>query len=380
MRIKTIPVVLLAICLCAGAFFATNTGRMQGYALEQANAVRQVTDMRGKMVIVPNNPQRVAVFDKGFLLQCMAAMRVTNKLALTGGLAEAPEERQDIIFLCPQILELPHAGYPGEGVDYEALRAVKPDLVLLRRYDTLHNSEETQELINTLEEWNIPLVVLDAPAFNEEGTVETQYQGIRLLGEVFGVKERAEEVRWLMNRYINEVEGRTENSAEKDAKPAAYLTVTAGGSAAEVWGRDFGSARFAFLHANIQNALTVSRCATMSSEEIAAMNPGAIILCPGFAEANPLAILQNPAFSGVEAVQNKRVVSVGTLTRDGDFGIEIASVLMISAKNAYPKDFEDIPLYDWLNDYHRALYGITVEEAEQLKALQGLSWMDEIGF
>ena len=380
MKIKTIPAVLLAICVCAGAFFATNTARKQGSALEQANAVRQVTDMRGKMVIVPNNPQRVAVFDKGFLLQCMAAMHVTNTLALTGGLVEAPAQRQDIVFLCPSILELPRAGYPGEGVDYKALHAAKPDLVLLRRYDTLHNSKETQELINTLEEWNIPLVVLDAPAFNEEGTVETQYRGIRLLGEVFGVKERAEEVRWLMNRYINEVEGRTENSAEKDAKPAAYFTLTAEGAHAEVWGKNFGSARFAFLHANIKNALTVSKCATMSGEEIAAMNPGAIMLCPGFADADPLAILQNPAWGGVEAVQNKRVVSLGTLTRDGDFGIEIASVLMIAAKNAYPEGFEDIPLYDWLNDYHRALYGITVEQAEQLKALQGLNWMDEIGF
>ena len=35
---------------------------------------------------------------------------------------------------------------------------------------------------------------------------------------------------------------------------------------------------------------------------------------------------------------------------------------------------------EWLNEYHKTLYGLTDEEAQKIKEIQQLDWMDARGF
>ena len=58
-----------------------------------------ITDMRGKEVEIPQDPERVAILDKGFLVQTMRALGVTDRICATGGLiteAGDPEERDSL--------------------------------------------------------------------------------------------------------------------------------------------------------------------------------------------------------------------------------------------------------------------------------------------
>lgn len=71
---------------------------------------------------------------------------------------------------------------------------------------------------------------------------------------------------------------------------------------------------------------------------------------------------------------------IGILTWWGDFRLEVPTIMMISAKSVYPELFEDIDVGQWLNEYHMSLYNLSEEDAQQLKVVQQLDWMDDEGF
>jgi len=53
---------------------------------------------------------------------------------------------------------------------------------------------------------------------------------------------------------------------------------------------------------------------------------------------------------------------------------------MISAKSAYPNEFADIKVGQWLDKYHKELYGLSDSKAQELKKIQLLKWMDDNNF
>lgn len=130
----------------------------------ESGDTKTITDMRGKEVEIPQNPERVAILDKGFLVQTMRALGVTDRICATGGLiteAGDPEER-DSLYLFPEIMELPIIGYPTDAVDFETLAGANPDLVILRNSEYIKDSEITADAISKIEEdLGLPLVVIN---------------------------------------------------------------------------------------------------------------------------------------------------------------------------------------------------------------------------
>ena len=118
----------------------------------ESGDTKTITDMKGKEVEIPQNPERVAILDKGFLVQTMRALGVTDRICATGGLiteAGDPEER-DSLYLFPEIMELPIIGYPTDAVDFETLAGANPDLVILRNSEYIKDSEITADAISRL--------------------------------------------------------------------------------------------------------------------------------------------------------------------------------------------------------------------------------------
>ena len=121
----------------------------------------------------------------------------------------------------------------------------------------------------------------------------------------------------------------------------------------------------------------------MSAEQILTLDPEVMILCTNSVRPNPDILNTDPAYEnlrGVSAVKNGRVTSIGLLTWWGDFRLEFPTILLIAAKSAYPDQFQDMEVGKWLNEYHRELYQVTEEEAQRLKEIQQLDWMDSRSF
>lgn len=394
-KVKRMAALLLSGCLmisglagCGGTKKEDEkgSGKTAEAADETQKKGRILTDMRGEEVEVPEDPQRVAILDKGFLVQSMKALGVEDKICATGGLITEvgdPEER-DSLYLFPEIMELPIIGYPTDAVDFETLAAADPDLVILRNSEYIKDSEVTADAIRKIEEdMKLPLFVINGPGCYEEAKLDYHYEGIELLGEIFGKEERAEEIISYMKEQVSMIQDRTKDIPEAEKPEVMYIGLRKDEGVGVVWGENFGDAKFSTEYANIKNVYTESERTNMSAEQIITLDPDVMILCTNSVRPDPDILSEDPAYANlqnVSAVKNGRVTSVGLLTWWGDFRLEFPTILLIAAKSAYPERFADVQVGEWLNEYHKTLYGLTDEEAQKIKEIQQLDWMDARGF
>jgi iron complex transport system substrate-binding protein len=378
-RMNQLLTLLLAVLMMTAMF--TGAG-----ITASADGARTIVDMRGVTVELPDSLDRIAIIDKGFLVQTMTALGVEDRIVASGDVIQGATEAtaRDSLYLCPKLLELPQIGYPTAAVDYETLVAADPDLVILRNSEYIKDSEITAEAIEKIEnELKIPLVVVNGPGCYDEVKLETQYEGIRLMGELFEKQDRAEEIIALMSDTIKMIQERTSGIAEEDKPTVMYIGGLNGQElTGTVWGANYGDAKFGEEIANIKNVHPVHEpIRKVSAEQLIALNPDKIILCT--VSPAPQVFLSDALYApiaDITAVKNGDVTSIGLLTWWGDFRLEVPTIMLISAKGVYPDQFSDIDVGDWLNDYHMALYDLTEEQAQQLKVTQQLDWMDEAGF
>ena len=374
-KMSRMAVIAATGCMLFGGVFAVQ-------AAESDPEGRIVTDMRGKEVTIPENLERVAILDKGFLVQSMVALGVEDKICSTGGLiteAGNPEER-DSLYLFPEIMELPIIGYPTDAVDFETLAASDPDMVILGNSEYIKDSEITADAIKKIEEdMKIPLFVINGPGCYEDSNPEYYYEGVEILGDVFEKKDRADEIVSYMKEQMDMIQERTADIPEEERPSVMYIGLRNDDGVGVVWGENFGDAKFAADYANIKNVYEEHARTNMSAEQIITLNPDVMILCTNSVRPNPDILNTDPAYKmlqNVNAVKDGRVTSIGLLTWWGDFRLEFPTILLTAAKSAYPERFEDIHVGEWLNEYHQTIYGLNEEEAQKLKEIQQLDWMD----
>lgn len=351
---------------------------------EVGEETRIIQDMRGKEVEIPKEIQKVAIIDKGFILENMVAMGLEDKIVAQGGLVDAPQdEKRDLMLLAPKILEMPTIGYPTKAVDFEALAASNPDLVLLRNSEYIKESEITKQVIETIEkDLKLPLIVINGAGVYDEVTMDHHYEGIKLLGELFQVEDRANEIVDHLKGLVDMIYDRTKDIKEEDKAKVMYMAFLADESVATVWGKEVGDAKFTESYVNIKNAYQEETRTKMSAEQILAIDPDALVLGTNSVVPYPNIIEEEEKYKdlrSLQAVENKRVTCLGKLTWWGDYRLEFPSILMISAKVAYPEKFEDIALGEWIDQYHQFLYPkLSQEEIKELKKLQAIEWVDEL--
>lgn len=348
--------------------------------------IKIITDMRGLDVAIPKDPMRVAILDKGHILQTMVAMGVQDKLVATGGLLSIGDKNstdRDTLFLYPELLEIPDWGYPLGGFNLEALAATNPDVVIWMQSEYINDSQEGAKAMDTIEnKFKIPLVVIRGSGTYEDPSMDVHYQNIMILGEVFGKKDRAREIIDYMKKQIDLIQSRTANIPDSE-KPSVMIVGLRNETTGVVWGSNWGDAKFSEEVAHIKNVFEEHSRTLMSAEQIIELNPDVIVLATNTVTPYPDILYDDPAYESmrnITAVLNKRVTSIGLLTWWGDFRLELPTILMIEAKSAYPDKLADIDVYDWLAEYHMNLYGLDRAQAEELANIQKLTWMKEKGF
>ena len=200
---KRILVMLLALCLLAGLLSgcgqagtqtteppAEDTAPATEPAAEETTPeTREFTDSTGRTVTVPYEVTKVAI--SGPLTQVYAIPLVGDLMVgVSNYIAE------DIALYLPEYIStLPELGqlYGGKGeMDLEALLAAGPDVVI----DVGDTKDGIAEDMDSLtEQTGIPFVHIDA-------TVEAAPEAYRMLGELTGQTEKAEELAtWCEETY-----------------------------------------------------------------------------------------------------------------------------------------------------------------------------------
>lgn len=252
---------------------------------------------------------------------------------------------------------LPEYAQAQEAVEYtqkvpsrEALLTLEPDFVLVG----FNHPFATEGAFGTrasladlgIRTWILSPLCPSADGLSDEAldpanvTVETVFDDLRDLGEIFGVEERAEEIIADQQARITAVESAVSGA---DRPQVAFVRALDDGTFRIVSGTDFGTR--IIEHAGGENVfadLEADRKIIVDAEELIRRDPDVILTdscCdPSYTVTNrdedAVAILQHPALAGVSAVENGEVHPF--LLADRSAGVRTAAAIEMVAAILHP--------------------------------------------
>ncbi|HOT07887.1 MAG TPA: ABC transporter substrate-binding protein [Methanotrichaceae archaeon] len=338
-------------------------------------------DMDGRSVTIPQPVDRVLGIGFGFIENTMFAFGVEDKIVGSGGAVRSDMTAGRLI---PELDELPNAGSPVEGINYETIASANPEIVIVRK--SVYFPEQTDKAVKMVEKMDIPVIVLKDPNHFHTSDVTTIYQEISLLGKIFNKEESAQHLIDEMAKRVSFIRERTENIGEEDKPKVLFCGLGSNstrdkGGVLVVWAKECAST-FAEL-INIKSAYEGTGRNILSAEHALNLNPDVIILETSGGGWNISQLYNEDHYKNIQeikAIRDKRVHSVGKLTYCGDIQLELPIMLMIEAKGTYPERFSDINVSEWIEKYYKDIYKLDVDSARILKEVQGLAWIDSSGF
>ncbi|MCC5927960.1 MAG: ABC transporter substrate-binding protein [Cyclobacteriaceae bacterium] len=378
---------------------------------EGANAYQMVTDMRGKEVRLPLNPSRVVSisdglietvlmhFDKIEVLKGLGSYCIQNRFSYSFSKTSGTEYTyadgmNPVLFLYPEIAELPLIARSGIPVNYEAMATLQPDLVILRAGSCTmrtFDDENTQKAIQMIEAMGFPLIVLKGPPCYDEPSVDMIRDEIVLLGEIFHKQNEAKALADYLEGIISMIKVRTKDISD-DKKPDVLMlglspNARSGGNAGVTKGSNTMEGYFIESIVNARNAYqgTGGRSSSLllNTEQIYALDPDVIILPTSSGYHPPEELYTAPYYanlSKLQAVKNRRVYALPWTPCNCGKRIEYPVEVLIIAKASYPELFEDIVMHEWVLDFYSKVYNTSRVQSEKIRDAQWLNWMQDEGF
>ena len=364
-----------------------------------------VKDMRGAEVKIASPLERVATIDDGFVESVMTHLGVIDKVKLIGSWSMKRDYKYDFTtkageaytlrgwnvmkYLHPWLNDLPCVNSPqGNVINFEALANENPQLVILRIGDcTLRgsNKDAVEKTIATIEALGIPLAVIYAPRGAEIATMQEE---MRVLGEIFGQKDKALKLFEYLDKTQKLVQERTANLKDDEKVSMLYMglnpNIRKNGGVASAYGVNTPES---FIIENIAGAKNAFRGdgsnVILSTEQLYAIDPDVIVLptSNGYYPASEL--LNSADFEKLEelkAIKNKRVYAMPWSPMNCARRVEYPIDILIIAKAAYPQLFSDIKVHKFVLDFYKDVYGVSEEQAKALRSEQILDWTVEYDF
>lgn len=364
-----------------------------------------IKDMRGAEVEIASPLERVATIDDGFVESVMTHLGVIDRVKLIGSWSMKRDYKYDFTtkageaytlrgwnvmkYLHPWLNDLPCVNSPqGNVINFEALANENPQLVILRIGDcTLRgsNKDTVEKTIATIEALGIPLAVIYAPRGAEIATMQEE---MRVLGEIFGQKDKALKLFEYLDKTQKLVQERTANLKEDQKVSMLYMglnpNIRKNGGVASAYGVNTPES---FIIENIAGAKNAFRGdgsnVILSTEQLYAIDPDVIVLptSNGYHPASEL--LSSADFEKLEelkAIKNKRVYAMPWSPMNCARRVEYPIDILIIAKAAYPQLFSDIKVHKFVIDFYKDVYGVSEEQAKALRSEQILDWTVENDF
>lgn len=308
---------------------------------------RTVTDVTGREVVVPHNPERV--FAAG---PPAAVLLYALKPGAMVGWVTAPKP-EALQFLVPDVAALPELGRltgRGDTLNLEVLLATKPDLIV--DYGTV-NATYADLAGRIQDQAGVPYVLVD-------GSFAQMPQGIRQMAGMLGVPERGEELATFAEATLTALDDLLATIPDGD-RPSIYLA--RGPEGLETPARDSINAEI-IERVGARNVATAGTqgLASVSPEQVQAWAPDVIITIDRDFAAN---VGQMPEWQGVPAVDNGRVY----LAPSAPFGFidappsvnRLAGLMWLTHK-LYP-DAATSDLHAGIADFYALFYGIRPDDA-----------------
>lgn len=296
-----------------------------------------ITDSLGREVPVPKSPDGVVCSGPG-TLRYLTYLQAEDKIVGVDDI-ETDETRFDArpyAFANPQFKDFPLIGEFRGNDDPEKIIACNPDVIFKSYLTSASDADELQE------KTGIPVVALN---YGDLGVYrDDMYQSLRIMGEVMGKEDRAEDVIAFFDNSIADLNTRTESIPDEDKK-SAYI-----GGIAHKGPHGFQSTEPSYAPFMFVNALDVAGDlgtghADVAKEKIIEWNPEVLFVDLSTLQTTPSAVNElktDEAYQTLDAVKSGEVYGVlpynyytsnhGSVLADAYY---IGSVL-------YPDQFADV--------------------------------------
>lgn len=371
-----------------------------------------VTDMRGKQVNIPENLERIATIDDGFIEGVMTHLGVINKVTAIGSWSMKRDYKytyetidgkkytakgvNTMKYLHPWLNDIPCFNSPqGDILNYETLAKADPQLVILRVGDCTVSGgsyfrggdpAQLEKTITMIESLDIPLVVLFSPTYYGKAELSSMKEEMRVLGDIFKQRDKALKLYEYLNETEIMVRNRTKNI--KDKPNVLYFGLNSAARKQGGSGMVSGiTTPESYIIENIVNAKNAYRGKgnniILSGEQVYAIDPDVILLPTqnGYHPADEL--LKAPYYQNLnqlKAVQNKRVYALPWTPMNCSRRVEYPLDILIIAKASYPEVFKDIKVHQFALDFYKKVYNVDDKTAKALRSEQLLDWTVENDF
>lgn len=345
---------LLATCLALVLVGCGSTNNNTGSSTESPsdNALskedtRTITDSAGRTVEIPKTIERIVCVNVG-APRYTCYMQAQDLVVGVEDYEQEPTMSRLYNYVNFDLFaELPVIGSNGEHYP-EAIIAADPEVIIMAGND----SQDADDLQNKT---GIPVVVVPG---SDTTLDDNAYETIRLMGEVYGKEDRAEELTNYLNSVKDDLEQRTAGIPEED-KPSVYVGGVSYKGAHGFEGTEANYGPFVLIHANnLADTTGQSGAFDIDMEQVLAWDPDVIFL-----DFNGMSLInedyeKNPDFyQGFTAVQEGRVYSQISF-RSSASNLETALAdAYYAATILYPEQFADVDPVEKAGEIFTALLG-----------------------
>lgn len=311
---------------------AEDTQSAETDAAETAAGTRLITDSEGREVEIPEKVESIVCLNVGALRYTCYMQAQDLVIGVEDYEKEQSISRGYNYVNFELFQDLPVVGNNGEHYPEEIISA-DPDVIVMSAYDD-SDADSLQE------KTGIPVVVVPgSDSMMDEGAYET----FRIMGELYGKEDRAQELLDYMDSIKEDLETRTADVAEED-KLTAYVAGVSYKGAHGFEGTEAGYGPFAAINAkNLADETGQTGPFDIDPEQVLAWDPDVI-----FVDFNGLDLVNEDYASNPEyyeqltAVQEGRVYSqISFRSSASNLDTALADTYY-AASVLYPEQFADV--------------------------------------
>lgn len=345
---------ILAACLilvlvgCGGTNNSTNNSSDNTSDPSQVEeGTRTITDSTGRTVTIPETVESIVCVNVG-ALRYTCYMQAQNLVVGVEDYEQEPTMSRLYNYVnFEQFSSLPVIGSNGEHYP-EAIISANPDVIIM-------SAAESKDADDLQDKTGIPVVVVPG---SDTTLDDNAYETIRLMGEIYGKEDRAEELTNYLDSVKADLETRTADIPDAD-KPTVYVGGVSFKGHHGFEGTEANYGPFVLIHANnLADTTGQSGAFDIDTEQVLAWDPDVIFL-----DFNGMALInedyaKNPDFyQGLTAVREGRVYSQISF-RSSASNLETALAdAYYAATILYPEQFADIDPVEKAGEIFTALLG-----------------------
>lgn len=341
---------VLACVLSLGSLTACSTPQQQNAkpaATQQTQSAqkastKKVVDMAGRTVEIPSEVKSVATFGAVGVLN--AFVECLGKGQLIKNEMPAHFTKTDKWFMqykfAPQIKGAPVVEN-ANGVNTEAVLALKPDVCITMQKDKLEQLEKAGQKV-ILIEWNNP---------------EDVKQAVKLMGDVLGAKKQAAQYSAYFDKMVEKAKNLTAKLPQSERVSCLYgdLENLKNPHIISEWWLTAAGGNSVSKAKHTANALQ------FTMEDLLSWQPQVIFA----SVTNANKVLANPQFANIPAVKNKKVYNVPTVAHVwGNRTVEQPLTVLWSMHKMYPSLYSEADLSKDIKEFYATFFKYTMSADE----------------